>query len=292
MPTIEIDRVRRQAPDGSLYVSAADAFAPGAAALTGYDPSPDIATTTVQSAVVDSHRFNLAGAQTVLSLGITVLPTATDTFTIAGEVFEYVDMTAVPPVVTAAANIGIPLAAGAGALEATRVNTIAALNGTAGVTGIEDGAGNPAENIAITSTFFAFRDPGTLEVIRLAWADAVGGRPIHFEGSAIAPWGAISETFANPGNVWLRGETDISDGKVAKLRDVREIVGQVISGTGTIAGGGTLTVAVGAAFNGSPVLATYAAAGGAAVLYGAVAAGDLVITGTAGVDVHWLVDGR
>jgi hypothetical protein len=171
----QIQRVTLRNPAGSQFITAADAAAPGAAGLTGFAPTADLAATDVQGAVVESHRFNLVGAQTVLSLAITVLPTAGDTFTIAGEVFEFCDMTAVPPVATAGANIGLPLAAGAGALEATRLNTIAALNGTAGVTGIEDGAGNPAEPIAITSTFLPFRDaprdlPGAflLAPVRLA----------------------------------------------------------------------------------------------------------------------------
>jgi hypothetical protein len=228
VPTIEIDRVRRQGPDGSLYVTADDAALPGAAALTGFAATPDIAGASVQAALTDSHRNLLTGSQTVLTLAVTVLPTATDTFTIAGEVFELVDMAGVPPVVSFAGNIGIPLAAGAGALEATRLNIMAALNGTAVDQGIEDG-GLPAAFNAAASTFLAFRDPLTPEIIRLAWADAAGGRPIHIDGDPTAAFGALAETFADPGNVWLKGETDISDGFMCKVGDARAVSAAAIA---------------------------------------------------------------
>jgi len=56
VPTIEIDRVRRQGPDGSLYVTAADAAAPGAAALQGFDGPgalPPMAATDTEAGIYE-----------------------------------------------------------------------------------------------------------------------------------------------------------------------------------------------------------------------------------------------
>lgn len=96
--------------------------------------------------------------------------------------------------------------------------------------------------------------------------------------------------------LWLPGAGNAADEQEI---DVIVLDGQpvgVISGTATItAGGATAVVAVGAAYNGKPVVATLAAADATAlyVKHAAVAAGSMTITAnanaTADTDVHYII---
>lgn len=82
------------------------------------------------------------------------------------------------------------------------------------------------------------------------------------------------------------------------LGDRLDEVASMISGTATVANGDTtVTVDVGAAYDGKPVLLTFGEAPTAAtIVSGSVAAGTLTITidqdNTADLDVHYMVDGR
>lgn len=84
----------------------------------------------------------------------------------------------------------------------------------------------------------------------------------------------------------------------AKLDAMIADMSAIISGTATVADGATtVAVTVGAAYNGKPVVVSFAEAPtAAAIVSAAVATGDLTITidadNTADLDVFYLIDGR
>lgn len=85
----------------------------------------------------------------------------------------------------------------------------------------------------------------------------------------------------------------------AKLDAIINEINNIVTGTATVLDGNTtVVVAVGAEYNGKPVLVSFAEAPTAADLdvRGAVAAGNLTITitadNTADIDVNYLIDGR
>jgi len=144
-------------------------------------------------------------------LDLAAQPTATDTFGIGADVYEFIDMTAVPPKVSVDSHIGVPL----GALAAdTQASVIAAVNGT---------ATNPSTTIFKADGVTGAQAIGTNSLLAVAEntsvavqsATAIGGTPIGANPNL-----ALTESITAAADIWNVGNVNMNTlgGRVAASR--------------------------------------------------------------------------
>jgi hypothetical protein len=228
MTTREIDRVDRQGPDGGVYLEDTALSATTGAALVGADSTAldnvSGATVAAQVTAVDGFASaDLALDCPVVSYRMPNPPAGAATVSYGGVVYEFVDVSGAAPYDTSlAANVAIPLPAGATA-AAMRAALIAAANGKASAhTTPIRAAGGPALapfNQPLGADVHRASDLGhTLSAdgvdIRFQPAISVGGPPRATRGltAALATTVAGAAWFAGG----VTGATDVNQGYPVK----------------------------------------------------------------------------